>query len=147
MKKFILAFSLLFLLLGASVAIASVNSKNVILKDSAGTAMTAYTFSTAKTTERVPVANNTGYMTLLIDVTSGTIDKITHEYSIDGTNWYFPYITDGTTATSSDTVTTADFTEDRWIRISPFLGNYVRFTITPSGSTVISASLIYQTSQ
>ena len=143
MKKFILAVALLFALIGVSHA--SVNSKHVILKDSAGTTMTDYTFSSAKTTDKVFVANNTGYMTLLIDVTSGTIDSITYEFSMDGTNWYTPYTTDGTTATSSDTVVTADFTTDRWIRIAPFLGNYVRFTITPSGSTVISASLIYQT--
>lgn len=146
MKKFLSVLALLFILLGANIAEASVNSKYLVLKDSAGTAMSAYTFSTAKTTLAVDTSNNTGFMTLVIAVTSGTIDSITYEVSMDGSTWFTPYTTDGTTATTAGSITTADFTADRWIIITARLANYVRFTITPSGSTVIKASLIYQTS-
>lgn len=144
MKKLLAILVLGLILISSSNAEAAVKAKYLVLKDTAGVSVSAYTFSSVFTTERIRVDENTGYMTLLVDVTSGTIDSITYEVSMDGTNWYSPYTTDGTTATIANSITTADFTADRWIVISARLANYVRFTITPSGSTVIAASIIYQ---
>lgn len=114
------------------------------LSDSVGVEIRGYTFSSPVTTDMVSVGPNTGYATLVVDVTSGTIDSITYEVSFDGTNWYTPYTTDGTSLTSAGSVVTDNFTADRWIILTARLANYIRFTITPSGSTVIRADLIYQ---
>jgi hypothetical protein len=144
MKKLLALLVLGLALIFSTRADASVKSTYQVMNDSDGTAMSAYTFSTAKTTEAIQVSNNTGFASLIIDVTSGTIDSITYEVSMDGTNWYTPYTTDGTTATTAGSITTADFTADRWIVLTARLANYVRFTITPSGSTVITASFVFQ---
>lgn len=145
MKKLLALFVLGLALIFSTMADAAVKSTYQVMNDSDGTAMSAYTFSAAKTTEAIQVSNNTGYMTLIVDVTSGTIDSITYEVSMDGTNWYTPYTTDGTSLTSAGSVVTDNFTADRWIVTTARLANYVRFTITPSGSTVITASIVFQT--
>lgn len=144
MKRFLSVFLLAFLLMVGQNSYASKSAPYTTLKDSAGTIMTAYTFSTAKTTSAIPVSDNVGFASLIVDVTSGTIDSITYQISYDGLTWYTPYTTDGTSLTSAGSVVTDDITATRWIVLTARLAPFMRFTFTPTGSTVISVKFVWQ---
>lgn len=96
---------------------------------------------TTVTSDSLYQTGNVGFTSLLVKV-SGTI-SIAYQVSNDGSVWYTPYTTDGTTLTSAGAIATG-VTADRWIILTAKLAPYIRFSFTSAGSSTISATAIWQ---
>lgn len=122
-------------------SIADVNSYT--LADSSGTAISSYAVVGSATTAAIPVRDNVGYSSLVVDVTGGGVN-ITYQLSLDGTNWYTPYTTDGTTLTSTPSVV-SNLTSTSWIVLPSRMAKFIRFNIyQASGSPTITLKYLYQ---
>ena len=146
MKK-ILSFLLLLALLVPTPVFASTVVK--VLEDSSGTDLSNYdlTSGTAVESKRVRVADNAGFIVLLIteDKAGGAGDvDIYMEYSIDGSTWYRPYVSDmaGSIAVEGDVVTGLQ-NVTRYIVITSRLAPYCRVVFDPDADSEITAHLIY----
>ena len=111
--------------------------------DSSGTALESYSMTNQVkvTTSGIDVEQNTGFNSILV-LCSGDVD-LSYQISMDNTNWYYPYTTDGSTLTSAATIATA-ITSNRWIVFPARLAKYIRFFFEPDSASTVSAYLIYQ---
>lgn len=113
--------------------------------DSAGTAISSYAISgsTIINTEGIPLEQNVGFNTLILDVAGGAGVSITYELSNDNSTWYTPYTTDGSTTTSAGTVV-SNLTASRWIIFTARMAKWMRFNILPTKAGTITMKYILQ---
>lgn len=147
MKK-ILSFLLALMLLFPAGVFASTSVQ--LLEDSSGTDISSYalTSGSAVQSKRVRTVDNAGFMVLLVTeaISGGTGDvDIYMEYSIDGTNWYRPYVSDmaGTISVEGNVVTALQ-NVTRYIVLTPRLAPYARVVFDPDANSEITAYMIYQ---
>lgn len=114
-----------------------------------GTAVTDYALSNGvvSTTDSVRVRGNEGYASLVVieDKAGGAGDvDIYAEYSLDGTTWYRPYVSDmaGTITIEGNIVTTLG-NDTRWIVFTPRVAPYIRFKLDPDADSELTATLIH----
>lgn len=142
-KKVMLLATIFILVLCGRVFASIVDLNYFAPVDSSGVAITSYSLASATTTQAIKTRDNTGYSSLAVDITGGSM-KISYELSLDGVNWYSPATTDGTTLTSVETVV-SNMSTSRWIVLTARLTNYIRLTFTPTvGTPTISVRYMYQ---
>src|SRR3990167_7056403 len=118
---------LVILLLGQGISSATnFINKTKLISDVDNTLIDDYVINSdvTVTTESVEQRNNNGFANLLI-TGIGDLD-VSIETSIDGTNWYTPYTTDGTTLTAAGTIVDSWLT-DKWIILTSRMADYVKF--------------------
>lgn len=98
-------------------------------------AMTAGTY----TSTEIPVGHSQGFASLLVATTGGSLN-ISFQVSLDGSTFYTPYNTSGTSLGSINTAVTST----AWIVFSPQLANYIRFVFVLTGNSTVSATYIQQ---
>lgn len=139
MKKLFL--SMLVLLVLGSTAFASRTTYKTLRISGAEINSYAIPSGATITSDSVYQAGNIGYGSLLTSV-SGNV-TISQQVSIDGTNWFTPYTTDGSTLTTAGTIASA-VTADRWIILTAKLAPYVRFVYASSGASTITSKYVWQ---
>ncbi len=130
----------------------AITTKKVLtLKESAaGAAITDLLLSTgvAQYSEAILIEHSVGYASLLITENraggAGDVD-IYAEYSMDGTNWYRPYISDmaGVITIEGNIVTTLQ-NVTRWIVFTLRMAKYMRFCFDPDANSTITAKLVFE---
>ncbi len=124
-----------------------VNKKR--LNTAAGVAITALAMPslTAVYSEAVPVDNNVGFMSLLIEEAhaggTGDID-ISAQYSLDGTNFYTAYTTSAAALSADANIVDALSNATRLIVFTPRLAKYMRLKMDPDADSVLTVDLMYQ---
>lgn len=113
-----------------------------------GTAVSSYALTTGTlvSTDSIDTRASNGYAALLIDVSGGSDDlDIYFQVSKDGTNWFYPYTTDGSSLTNASGVAVA-VTADRWIDISSRvkIAPFIRFQFDPDANSTITATYLQQ---
>lgn len=93
------------------------------------------------TTDSIYQPGNVGFSSMALDV-SGNV-AVSYQVSKDGTKWYSPYTTDGASLTDVSGIVTS-VTADRWIILTAKLAPYVRYKFTSTGSSTITATLVWQ---
>jgi len=141
MKRLGITVLLIFGLVTSAFAGKTVNVRR--LTDWEGTTMTDYALINGNeiTTESVKFNGAVGFASLLVTGT-GDVD-IDMELSADGTNFYDPYTTDGTTCDSVTSVMDS-VTTDRWLVLTARLAPYIRFKIDPDAASTMTFTIIYQ---
>lgn len=119
-----------------------INSKNLVAASN-DTVISTYPVGTSTVTSKgVHQPNNEGYSNLLVVVPAGSV-TVDIQVSQNGTTYYDPYTTDGSSLTDASQIVTG-LTASRWITLSAKMAPYVRFVFTgASADTVISATYIY----
>lgn len=93
------------------------------------------------TSDSLYQTGNVGYSSMLLLV-SGQVD-ISYQVSRDGSNWYTPYTTDGSSLTAVGGIA-SNVTADRWIVLPTRLAPYVRYIFAADSSSTISSNVIWQ---
>lgn len=145
-RNFFYAFIFLFIFLGISHAYKEDTIAKRTLTDSTNGDWESLTMSSTTatyTSTGINITNCKGFTSLLvvIDTTTYGSFAITYQVSMDNTNWYTPYDTDG----NALNVISAALTASRWISFDPELALFIRFIfILSTTNTEMSAYLIYQ---
>lgn len=147
MKKLLLSiiFSLMLL---TSVSAGEIDSRVYQLKDdSSGDDISSFvmTSGTPVNTRSLYMKDNIGFAALLVTVDASGSVTIYAEYSVDGTNWYRPYVSDmaGATTIEGNIVTTLGNTTE-YIIYTPRLAPFSRLVFSPAANSTVTAQLIYQ---
>lgn len=94
------------------------------------------------TTDGVFQSGNWGFMSLVNKIAGGAI-AITYQLSYDGSTWFTPSTTDGTTLTAAGTIVAAA-TSDCWIILNARMAHYIRFIYTVTGTSTLTADALWQ---
>lgn len=145
MKK-IIRLACLFLLI-PSISHAAMLAVFSPMKDSTGANITNYamTNGVAVNTQGILVEEQAGFSSILVSVdSSGDVD-IYAEYSLDGSSWYRPYISDmaGTITVEGNIVTTLSNVTNRYIIYTPRPARYVRYVFDPDANSTVTAKFVY----
>lgn len=139
MKKFII---IVLLLIIPSIAFAGkkATSKNLT---TSGVLISSYAISNGSTvtSDSIYQPGNVGFSSLVMNV-SGNI-AISYQVSKDNSNWFDPYTTDGASLTNVGAIVSS-ITADRWIILTAKLAPYIRYKFISTGSSTISANVIWQ---
>lgn len=93
------------------------------------------------TSDSLLQTGNVGFSSLILDV-SGNI-AVSYQVSRNGSTWYTPYTTDGSSLTAAGTIASS-VTANRWIVLPTKLAPYVRFVFASTGSSTISSTYVWQ---
>lgn len=93
------------------------------------------------TSDTIKQGNNEGFASLKLDVSGSVTTSV--EVSLNGTNWYTPYTTDGSSLTSAGQIVSAQ-TADRWIIYTAKLAPYLRYVFVAGSNSTITAQHIHQ---
>ena len=140
MKKILISLGIILVLAGRAYAGNNINIQQLRIS---GVPISdkALTSGVMVTSDSVRIKGNTGFSALVMEC-SGDVD-ITFQVSTDGTTWYSPYTTDGSSLTAAYEIVTA-LDADRWIVLPTRLAPYVRFRFDPDATSTISATYLYQ---
>lgn len=146
MRK-VLGLILAVLLMIPSAAFATTSV--TLLKDSSGTSIENYSMTNGVNVASAAIRtqDNAGFMNLFVveDKAGGTGNvDIYMEYSLDGQNWYRPYISNmAGTITVEGNVVTALQNLTRFIVLTPRLAPFTRVIFDPGANSEVTAYLIY----
>ena len=120
-----------------------------LLQDSSGASIENYalTSGSAVQSAKIRTQDNDGFMALLVveDKAGGAGDvDIYMEYSVDGTNWYRPYVSDMAGAIALEgNVVTALQNVSRYIILTPRPAPYSRVILDPDADSEVTIHVIY----
>lgn len=142
MKKIFLLVGIISLL--AFNVYAAKNANWQTLNTSSGTPISSLAIDSTQFTEAIRNSSNVGYSSLLLEV-SGQVD-VTYQLSNDGSNWWTPYTTDGSTLTAAGSIA-SNLTASRWIILNYRVAPYIRFILSEDSASTVSAYYIQQHEQ
>lgn len=139
--RFFLSLILAVLILIPSAFAAKHPSSQLLYTGGAAVSNYLITNGSTLTSDGVQQIGNIGFASMILNV-SGNV-SVSCEVSKDGSTWYTPYTTDGSSLTSTASIATS-VTSNSWIILIAKLAPYIRYKFTANGDSTITATMVWQ---